>query len=106
MDLDDADREGNPEYKFRGRKFASKEHIFFVHQAPWGEIKCSRAQIKALAEICAIGVTLPVHIIRGPYIPCCLGDLVSILCPHVAHRSWPPEVQQSDLMQFMADVVR
>ena len=44
--------------------FASKEHIFFAHRAPWGEIKQSRAQIEALAEICAIGVTFPVRIVE------------------------------------------
>ena len=44
--------------------FASKEHIFFAHRAPWGEIKQSRAQIEALAEICVIGVTFPVRTIE------------------------------------------
>ena len=81
MDLEGADREGNPKYMFRGSRgaqrpetqivffldlftFASKEHIFFAHRAPWGEIKQSRAQIKALAEICVIGVPFPVRTVE------------------------------------------
>ena len=89
--------------------FASKEHIFFAHRAPWGEIKQSRAQIEALAEICAIGVTFPVRTIEvhnGYMFLAARGDLVSILCPHVAHCSCPWEAQRSDPTHLNTEVVR
>ena len=88
--------------------FASKEHIFFAHRAPWGEIKQSRAQIEALAEICVIGVTFPVRTIKvhnGYMFLAARGDPVSILCPYVAHRSCPWEAQRSDPTHLNTEVV-